>query len=192
MPDPQAALELRRAGVPLDRIAAQLGYQTEAEAALAIAEAMPPAGSPADIRQLEADRMDALQQGLWSKARKGDLAAIDRILRLTEMRVRLAGIPEGGERMQQAFASAVAALQLRPEDAALLAAGQRICEQLDRVAAVGDSVLVMKSLYLLPHLVNVLQQLGATPAAREQVMGAAEPEPRDNELAAFKRRRLPG
>lgn len=55
---------------------------------------------------------------------------------------------------------------LRPADAALVEAGRRIAVQIDEVVAHGSPLEVTKALYLLPHLVNILREMLATPASR--------------------------
>ncbi len=44
-----------------------------------------------EILQLELERLDALQSGIWDKARSGDFEAIDRVLKIIQQRARLLG-----------------------------------------------------------------------------------------------------
>src|SRR5205823_5555376 len=44
------------------------------------------------VRQLELERLDALQKSLWGKALAGDMPALDRILRIMERRSGLLGL----------------------------------------------------------------------------------------------------
>ncbi len=44
------------------------------------------------LRELELQRLDRLQFGLWAKAQKGDLNAVDRALKIMERRAKLLGI----------------------------------------------------------------------------------------------------
>ena len=61
---------------------------------------------------------------------------------------------------------------LNPDvDAALVAAGETICRQVDATLS-GEGVTATektKALYLLPHLVNILREMEATPKARSEV-----------------------
>ena len=135
---------------------------------------------PAVVRALELDRLDRIHQGVWLKAVKGDLSAVDRIVRLAELRVRLAGSP-GEARMVAAFEETVSLLELKPEDAAAIAAGRRIAEKIDAASAGVDALAETKSLYLIPHLMNVLRELGATPGARAALQAVVPPPAPDTE-----------
>jgi len=46
----------------------------------------------AQLREMEAARLDAAQLAVWPKAIKGDLRAIDRVLRIMERRAKLYGL----------------------------------------------------------------------------------------------------
>ena len=87
-------LELRRAGMTFDQIADKTGYNDRAAAHKAYKSALnrtfqQPA---AEVRELEADRLDRLQLAVWARALRGDLAAVDRVLRISERRARLLGL----------------------------------------------------------------------------------------------------
>lgn len=191
----QDALELRRAGIPVGKIREQLGFQSVKATEDAIAKAMEAAAlqeDPNSVRRLELDRLDRLQAGIWAKAVKGDTAAIDRVLRLSEMRMKLAGIPADKMVMRAAFDQTVDALGLTDIDAAAIAAGRRLAEQIDSSTATGDPLQVTKALYLVPHLMNVLEKLGATPAARDEFHAVARQStgiPPTNDLEKFKHAR---
>jgi hypothetical protein len=58
----------------------------------------------------------------------------------------------------------------------------------------GDPMRVTKALYLLPHLMNILASLGATPAARDEILSAApaapsKTAPQETDLERFRRER---
>lgn len=173
----RSALELRRAGVSVARIVDRLGFSTPLQAERAIERAMKATGTPtdpADVRALELDRLDRLQQAVWTQALNGDIKAIDQAQKLAEARVRLAGIASRGESvMTNAFDSTVEALKTDPEDVSIIASGRRIAERIDTAAASGDALAETKALYLLPHLMNILRELGATPAARADLKAKA-------------------
>ncbi|WP_394849646.1 hypothetical protein LZC95_19615 [Pendulispora brunnea] len=84
------ALEFRRAGVSYEAIATQLNYTDPLAARWDVAQGLRGAvqDEPDDCARLELERLDAMLLGLWQRARQGDEAAIDRILRIMESRVR--------------------------------------------------------------------------------------------------------
>ena len=172
------ALELRRAGVAVPRIVQELRFSSPAAAEAAINRGLEAQGvltDPARVRELELDRLDRLQQAVWVKAVKGDLAAVERVAKLAELRMRVAGVAARGESvMTEAFDLAVEGLSTEQADAALIAAGRRIAERIDSAAAAGDAQAETKALYLVPHLMNVLRELGATPAARAELESKAK------------------
>lgn len=182
------ALELRRAGVPVPRIVEQLGFSSRSACEAAIERAIDAQGiltDPSKVRELELDRLDRLQQAVWVKAVKGDVAAIDRVKALAELRMRIAGVASRGESvMTAAFDDAVEALDTEASDGALVAAGRRIAERIDSAASAGDAQSETKALYLVPHLMNVLRELGATPAARAELEAKAKANNGDNQKRA--------
>ena len=60
-------------------------------------------------------------------------------------------------------------------DAGLVAAGRKIADQIDHATDNLTGQEVTKALYLTPHLVNILREMLATPAARK---GQAAPSGR--------------
>src|SRR4051794_34484617 len=85
-------LNLRRGGVPFDVIADQL--RLTPEAAKAYFDKALGASDPAFMRALESDRMDRLHFAIWPKAIKGDLDAIDRVVKLSERRESVSTVPK--------------------------------------------------------------------------------------------------
>lgn len=64
-----------------------------------------------------------------------------------------------------------ATASVKPDvDAALVAAGETICRQVDATLAEPSATPTdkTKALYLLPHLVNILREMEATPKARTE------------------------
>lgn len=88
------AIALRQAGLTYQIIAERLGYKTPAAAAQDVQRAMRGlVDQPAkELRDLEASRLDALQVSLWTQARRGDLGAVDRVLRIMRQRAELLGL----------------------------------------------------------------------------------------------------
>jgi DNA-binding transcriptional MerR regulator len=87
-------LELRRAGVTFDAIAEQLKYADRGAAYKAFKRALTrtlqePA---AELRDLEVDRLDQLQIAMWEQAMRGDVQAVDRVLRIMAQRAQLLGL----------------------------------------------------------------------------------------------------
>jgi transposase-like protein len=92
----QAALELRRAGQDFREIARRVGCSKSAahryvKAALegAIEQI---ATEATELKAEEISRLDGMLAGLWGDARKGDVAAVDRVLRIMERRSKLLGL----------------------------------------------------------------------------------------------------
>ncbi|MGI8682061.1 MAG: terminase small subunit [Mycobacteriales bacterium] len=66
----------------------------------------------------------------------------------------------------KAYDASVEASRAEEQDEALVEAGRRIAAQIDYAVEFGKGQEVTKALYLTPHLVNILKELLATPAAR--------------------------
>lgn len=129
-------LELRRAGLTYAEIVRDhpdLGYRSPAAAAQDGVRAINAVLSdPArDVLALELSRLDALTQGLWPKARRGDNLSVDRVLRVMERRAKLLGLDYGDRNtdasdaeevrgmlgdLAEAMATHVASLEAGPAD----------------------------------------------------------------------------
>lgn len=86
------ALELHLAGATYDAIAQAVGYASRSGAHKAVQEALNALGRPAagsEVADAAIARLDAMLTGLWPKARRGDVQAIDRVLRIEERRMLL-------------------------------------------------------------------------------------------------------
>lgn len=53
-------------------------------------------------------------------------------------------------------------------DAALVESGRTIAERVDHAVETGEGQEVTKALYLVPHLMNVLREMYATPKSRHE------------------------
>lgn len=143
-------LELRRAGVGPTDIARQLHLPKSTvisryKAALSRTHRE----AAAEIRDLEAERLDRLLSAIWAKAMRGDYQAVDRALRIAERRAKLIGLDHAdgiAERALQLEADKVRlmavavgqvfdALQLGPEQREI---GQRVLLEALRAADPGD------------------------------------------------------
>ncbi len=90
------ALELRRAGMDFREIARKLGISKSVAhryvvAGMQSAREQITAGAET-LRAEELSRLDALQESLWPRARKGELPAVDRVLKIAERRQKLLGL----------------------------------------------------------------------------------------------------
>lgn len=90
------ALELRQAGMSFGDIAVRLGYANKGSACKAYQRALERSGAldatPQDARRLEAERLDRMQAAIWAKAARGDLSAVDRVLKISVRRAKLLGL----------------------------------------------------------------------------------------------------
>jgi hypothetical protein len=172
------ALDLKRAGVPLGKIATELGYKDAAAAGAAVDAALDAVGvvlDPERTRRLGVDRMERLIQVNWLKAVQGDSQAFDRVLRAEAQLRQLVGSPLSTV-MVDAYQKTIAELHLPDLDSAVVTAGSRLAERIDASSASLDAEAATKAMHLVPHLMNVLRELGATPAARAAIAKAAAPK----------------
>ncbi|MFD7157949.1 hypothetical protein ACFV9C_25330 [Kribbella sp. NPDC059898] len=175
----QKVLNLRRGGLHFDVIADQLNLTIPTARAL-FDQAMGE-HDPEFQRALETDRLDRLHASLWPRAVKGELDAVDRVLRISERRERVAAVPKVNEHsLRKAFdQSATTSAELNPGwDAALVEAGRKIADRVDEAVSTGEGQEVTKALYLIPHLNNVLREMLATPASRAATADKTPPPPR--------------
>lgn len=172
----QRVLSLRRAGAGFDVIAEEL-HVTPAAAKALFNKALGTYDRDF-LAALEADRLDRLHLAVWPAASQGDLAAVDRVIRIGERREKVLSEPKpNAHAMREAFDRSVSSSEhVEDVDAALLSAGRAIAERVDEAQATGEGQELTKALYLLPHMVNVLREMLATPASRADVVAEA-PEP---------------
>lgn len=90
-----AALQLRAAGETRDDIAEKLGvHPVTAWKYIRDAIAELPREPAEEVRALELERLDAMQAALWPQALRGEVQAIDRVLKIMERRARYLGLDE--------------------------------------------------------------------------------------------------
>lgn len=159
-------LSLRRAGASFDVIAERLNLTPKA--AKALFDKALGTYDPGYAAALEADRLDRMHLAVWPLAVQGDLAAVDRVLKISERRDKVLAEPKVNDHaLRSAFDESVTtSSHVLPVDAALVEAGRKIADRVDEAIATGDGLAVTKALYLLPHMVNVLREMLATPSAR--------------------------
>lgn len=185
----QKALRLFLGAMSLQEIRTVLNFKTvsSAEAAIRRALAANRKGKDRDTeRSAELERIDALYRAAYPQAIQGDLRAIDSCNTLSERRMRILDKPDDGAAITSNYEATVAALDTTEADAAVIASGRAIARQIDYSLQHGTGQEVTKALYLVPHLMNVLRELGATPTARGNIQNAAkEVKPVADELEEY-------
>ncbi len=90
----QRALEMRRTGASFLQIAKKLEYRNPAEAARDVTKLLTATvrETSEEVRAVELARLDGLMVTLWPSARRGDLQAVDRVLKIMERRAKLLGL----------------------------------------------------------------------------------------------------
>lgn len=90
------ALELRGAKVTFEEIANRLGYSSAQHAHRDVMKAIVDlVETPAkDVVAEELASLDRVQQTLWPMVRRGDLSAVDRLLKVMERRARYLGLDQ--------------------------------------------------------------------------------------------------
>lgn len=194
----EKALSLFLEAIPVAKIKDQMGYRSTATALAAITRALKSAQTgknPSLARSIEIERLDAIYRSLYPAALQGDAKAVDQCMRIGEQRLRLLDAPEKAQNgLLKAYEQTIKALDTEEEDRAVIQTGRMIAAQIDYAVTHGTGLEVTKALYLVPHLMNVLQALGATPEARQRLSEyagetakARKGEPVD-ELTAFRLR----
>lgn len=86
-------LQLRRAGLGTTAIGHELGLpKSTVNSRLKAALTRTMREPAAEVRALEAERLDALQVRVWAKALKGDNDSVNTVLRIMQRRARLLGL----------------------------------------------------------------------------------------------------
>jgi hypothetical protein len=88
------AVELAVNGATYDAIAAEVGFTHRSTAYKTVQRALDQRTCKAvdEYRELEVDRLDALQAAIWHRAVAGDCAAIAVALRIIESRIKILGL----------------------------------------------------------------------------------------------------
>lgn len=121
------ALELRKAGATYDQIAKTCGYTDRTYAYKAVQTCIKNLirERSSEVVTIEIERLDAMLLSIWSKVKDGDVAAIDRAIKIMERRAKLLGLdapiknevsgPDGKPIQTQVFnhESVIAALEAR-------------------------------------------------------------------------------
>lgn len=181
----QRVLGLRRGGASFDAISQALNLTAETarawfDVALGTVDT--------EVQQaLELDRLDRLHMAVWTKAQGGDLDAVDRVLRISERRDKVLQDPSANTHaLRQAFDASVAtSAHTTDVDTALLEAGRTIADRVDAAVASGNGLEATKAMYLVPHMLNVLREMLATPASRQNA-GVAASQAKGSKLAELR------
>ena len=174
------ALNLFLAATPIGQIKTKMGYRSTTSAMAAITRALKSARSgknPDAARSIEIERLDSIYRQIYPLALQQNAKAIDQCLKIGEQRLRLIDAPTKKQKgLLKAYEDSVKALadRLKPEDAALIQSGRMIASQIDYAVTHCTGIEVTKALYLMPHLMNVLRELGATPETRGTVQAAVK------------------
>lgn len=167
----EQALDLHLAGASYARIASVLGI-SPATAKRAVDAALKvrtkDAGDASAAVRTELARIDSMLVGLWPKAVKGDVDSVEKAIKLGERRARLVEPRANDHAFRDAFnRSAATSKQLIGGlDDALIESGRTIADRIDDAKATAEGSELTKALYLLPHMLNVLREMLATPASR--------------------------
>lgn len=120
-------------------------------------------------RTVELERINSLMRTYVPLAIKGDGAAADRVVRLGERAERLTAKPARNQRkLRKAFDATVRDNPLidSAKDHAIIETAGAVFDRIDAAMATGDGAEVTKALYLIPHAMNALDRMLATPSAR--------------------------
>jgi len=181
----QRVLGLRRGGASFDTISQALNITPDTARAW-----FDVALGTVDVQvqqALEVDRLDRLHMAVWPKAQAGELDAVDRVLKISERRDKVLSDPAANDHtLRKAFdASAATSQHTQDVDAALIEAGRTIADRVDAAVASGDGIEATKALYLVPHMLNVLREMLATPASRNAA-GVAATQAKGSRLAELR------
>ena len=90
------AVRLAASGMGYSQSAKRLGFHDRSGAYKAIRSALAAEQAEAvdELRQLECERLDRLQASMWDAALEGDIASVDRVLKVIAARVRLLGLDQ--------------------------------------------------------------------------------------------------
>lgn len=106
------ALVLRKAGASYQQIAEQCGYNDRSAAHHSVTRALRAMGreDAEDVLELELARLDDMTTAVWPVARRGDLKAIDTVLKLQDRRAKYLGL-DSSEARTAAAAERIAGAQ---------------------------------------------------------------------------------
>lgn len=138
-----------------------------------------PAFKSAAVKRVEALRPSLVSDAAAYRAIAADMNLSAATLRAWVVAARKAPVEEPAEpvTLEQTFDTAVGAMDwLEKSDLALVALGRVYAKQIDDILAdpYVDAQTKTKTLYLGPHLINALRELGGSPGARKELTRGGE------------------
>jgi hypothetical protein len=99
------AVELVREGMTYDQVAQAVGYANRGTVHRVVTKALSERliDGIDDLRHVELARLDALQAGLWPRVEKGEVRAINSVLRIIDRRCRILGLYPQRTRNETSF-----------------------------------------------------------------------------------------
>jgi hypothetical protein len=99
------AVELVRQGKTYDQIAAAVGFANRGTAHKVVTKALSERliDGIDDLRHIELARLDALQAALWPRVEKGEVRAVNSVLRIIDRRCRILGLYPQQDRSEKSF-----------------------------------------------------------------------------------------
>ena len=191
------AARLYLAMMPIAEITAHIGFENTQACKDAVAHGINllHVNDMTDEARVEIDRLEALYRKNYALAMNGNVQAASMCLQIGERREKLLTHPKEKSELLAAFERTVEALKPEQRDEALVAAGRVITKKIDYAIEHGTIGESTKAMYLVPHLMNVLKELGATPVSRALLQEKLEDQQRrgndtktmsmDEEIAQF-------
>ena len=98
------AVALRKAGASYEQIAQQLAFVDRGAAYRSVTAALRALGrdDAGEVLDLELSRLDEMQLAVWPAARRGDIKAIETVLKLQDRRAKYLGLDASDARMAAA------------------------------------------------------------------------------------------
>lgn len=169
------ALTLRKAGASPGAIAKRLGFRDGAAVDKIVAALLAkdmPADSELRWQDLELARVDDLQARMVDRMQKGANGVERDLMKLMDYRLRLqSSRTRGTGRMVAAVEKAIADLTLTSADEAAKQSALDMALMIDVAISVGTSDDQRRAINAMATMRNLLNDLGASPAAREELDG---------------------
>lgn len=157
------AVRLRKACVPYEEIARQLGYASASGAYHAVRAAMEKTlREPTDeLRQLELSRLDEMAESIWENVMAGDLDSIATALKISERRAKLLGLDRRETPVVVKLPKLAKAQDAMPIVTALLekaSAGELLPEEAGRLSTLVQSFMKIAETVELAERIKVLEE----------------------------------
>ena len=135
----EKAYELRLSGMSYSAIGREIGVDASTAHRYVMTEMdriRPNREQVEKVREQEIDRLDRMLEGIWKKASNGDLAALDRVVRLMERRAKFLGSDAPAETKNHLTGGI--GVTITPEDRAEALARLRAMERAGVLSGDGD------------------------------------------------------